>query len=63
MGQLEGNAQAIEREAVAASEQARAEAEQELQSLRKELEQRRLYAEVVLPRPCRETPCDLKYGL
>lgn len=49
VGQLEGNAQAIEREAVAAAEQARAEAEQELQSLRKELEQRRLFAEVVLP--------------
>ena len=44
VGQLEGNAQAIEREAVAAAEQARAEAEQELQSLRKELEQRRLFA-------------------
>lgn len=49
VGQLEGNAQAIEREAVAAGEQARAEAEQELQSLRKELEQRRLFAEVILP--------------
>ncbi len=49
VGQLEGNAQAIEREAVAAAEQARAEAEQELQSLRKELEQRRLFAEVILP--------------
>jgi flotillin len=49
VGQLEGNAQAIEREAVAAAEQARNEAEQELQSLRKELEQRRLHAEVVLP--------------
>ena len=49
VGQLEGNAQAIEREASVAAEQARAEAEQELQTLRKELEQRRLYAEVVLP--------------
>ncbi len=49
LGQLEGNAQAIEREAVAAADQARNEAEQELQGLRKELEQRRLYAEVVLP--------------
>lgn len=49
VGQLEGNAQAVEREAVAAGEQTRAEAEQELQSVRKELEARRLHVEVVLP--------------
>ena len=49
VGQLEGQAQGIEREAQAASEQARAEAEQELQTVRKELNQRKLYAEVVLP--------------
>lgn len=49
VGQLEGQAQAVEREAVAASEQARAEAEQELQMVRKDLNQRKLYAEVVLP--------------
>src|SRR5262249_4656237 len=48
-GQLEGDAQAVEREAKAAAMQARAEAEQELQSLRKELETKRLTAEVVLP--------------
>jgi flotillin len=49
VGQLEGEAQAVEVEAQVASEQARAEAEQELQGVRKELETRRLYAEVVLP--------------
>jgi len=49
VGQLEGQAQAVEREAQAASEQARAEAEQELQTVRKDLNQRKLYAEVVLP--------------
>lgn len=48
-GQLEGEGQAVEREAVAATEGARAEAEQELQSLRKQLETKRLYAELVLP--------------
>jgi flotillin len=49
VGQLEGAAQAVEREAVVAAEQARAEAEQELQSLRRELETKRLQCEVVLP--------------
>jgi flotillin len=49
VGQLEGQAQAVEREAQAASEQARAEAEQELQGVRKELNQKKLYTEVVLP--------------
>lgn len=49
LGQLDGEAQGVEREAQAAAEQARAEAEQELQSLRKELETKRLHAEVVLP--------------
>jgi len=49
VGQLEGNAQAVEREAVVAAEQARAEAEQELQSVRQELETKRLQCEVVLP--------------
>lgn len=48
-GQLEGKAQAVEREAVVAAEQARAEAEQELQDVRQQLETKRLYAEVVLP--------------
>lgn len=49
VGQLEGQAQAVEREAQAASEQARAEAEQELQGVRKDLNQKKLYTEVVLP--------------
>ncbi len=49
VGQLEGQAQSVEREAVVAGEQARAEAEQELQSLRGQLETKRLTAEVVLP--------------
>jgi flotillin len=49
IGQLEGDAQAVEREATVAAEQARAEAEQELQSVRRDLETRRLKVEVVLP--------------
>jgi flotillin len=49
VGQLEGAAQAVEREAVVAAEQARAEAEQELQTLRQQLETKRLQCEVVLP--------------
>jgi len=49
VGQLEGGAQAVEREAVVAAEQARAEAEQELQSVRQQLETKRLQCEVVLP--------------
>ena len=49
VGQLEGQAQAVEREAQASTEQARAEAEQELQTVRKDLNQRKLHAEVVLP--------------
>lgn len=49
VGQLEGQAQAVEREAQAAAEQARAESEQELQGVRKELNQKKLYTEVVLP--------------
>ena len=49
VGQLEGAAQAVEREATVAAEQARAEAEQELQTLRQELETKRLQCEVVLP--------------
>jgi flotillin len=49
VGQLEGQAQSVERESKVAGEQARAEAEQELQSVRKELETKRLHAEVVLP--------------
>jgi len=47
--QLEGGAQAIEREAEAAAKTARAMAERELQTLRAQLEQRRLHAEVVIP--------------
>ncbi len=49
IGQLEGQAQSVEREAKVAAEQARAEAEQELQTLRAQLEAKRLTAEVVLP--------------
>src|SRR5215510_5741467 len=55
VGQLEGQAQSVEREAKVAGEQARAEAEQELQSLRKELETKRLHAEVVLPAEAQRT--------
>ncbi len=49
MGQLEGKAQAVEREAAVAAEQARAEAEQELQGVRQELQAKKLQCEVVLP--------------
>jgi flotillin len=49
VGELEGGAQAVEREAAVAAEQAQAEAEQELQSVRQELETKRLQCEVVLP--------------
>ncbi|MBL9104930.1 MAG: flotillin family protein [Myxococcales bacterium] len=47
--ELEGRAQAIEREAEAAAKTARANAEQELQTVRNELEQKRLMAEVIIP--------------
>lgn len=47
--QLEGQAQAVEREAEAAAKTARAMAERDLQSLRAQLEQRRLHAEIVIP--------------
>lgn len=47
--QLEGQAQSVEREAEAAAKTARAMAERDLQSLRAQLEQRRLHAEVVIP--------------
>lgn len=47
--ELEGDAQSVEREAEVAAKTARAEAERELQSLRAALEERRLYADVVIP--------------
>ena len=47
--QLEAEAKAEEEEAVAAAQQARAEAEAELQEVRKQLEELRLQADVVLP--------------
>ena len=47
--QLEAEAKAEEEQAVAAAQQARAEAEAELQEVRKQLEQLRLEADVVLP--------------
>jgi flotillin len=59
IGELEGRAQAVEREAAVAAEQARAEAEQELQGVRKDLETRRLYAEVVLPAEARRVAAEL----
>lgn len=49
VGQLEGQAQSVEREAPAAADQVRAEAEQEFQTVRKDLNTHRLFAEVVLP--------------
>jgi flotillin len=47
--ELEGRAQAVEREAVAAAGTARAEAELQLQQVRAELEKKRLQVEVVIP--------------
>ena len=44
---------------MAVAEQARAEAEQELQSLRKELEQRRLAVELVLPAEAQRVAAEL----
>lgn len=51
--ELEGSAQAVEREAVAAAATARAEAERELQQLRAILEEKRLRADVVIPAEAR----------
>jgi len=47
--ELDGGAQAVEREAIAAANTARAQAEQELQKIRAQLEQRRLQADVIIP--------------
>lgn len=58
-GQLEGKAQSVERESIVYTEQARAEAEQELQELRKQLEAKRLYAEIVLPAEAKRTAVEL----
>lgn len=51
--ELDGEAQSVEREAVAASKTARAHAEQELQKIRSTLEQKRLQADVVIPAEAR----------
>lgn len=51
--ELDGEAQAVEREAVAAANTARAQAEQELQRIRAALEQRRLQADVIIPAEAR----------
>jgi flotillin len=59
VGQLEGQAQAVEREATVAAEQARAEAEQELQEVRKELQVKRLECEVVLPAEAQRRAAEL----
>lgn len=59
VGQLEGAAQSVEREAAVAAEQARSEAEQELQEVRKDLETRRLYAEIVLPAEAKRAAAEL----
>lgn len=47
--ELEGEARAVEEEAIAAAKTARAEAERGLQEVRQSLEQKRLLAEVVIP--------------
>lgn len=49
IGELEGNAASVEREAEAAAKTARAVAERDLQSMRATLEERRLQADVVIP--------------
>lgn len=51
--ELDGDAEAVEREAVAAANTARAQAEQELQRIRAQLEQRRLQADVIIPAEAR----------
>ncbi|MCA9684302.1 MAG: flotillin family protein [Myxococcales bacterium] len=51
--ELDGEAQSVEREAVAAANTARAQAEQELQKIRSVLEQKRLQADVVIPAEAR----------
>ena len=47
--ELEGQAQSVEREALAAAKTARAEAEKALQAIRQKLEGKRLQADVVIP--------------
>lgn len=51
--ELDGEAESVEREAVAAANTARAQAEQELQRIRTKLEQRRLQADVIIPAEAR----------
>jgi flotillin len=51
--ELDGEAESVEREAVAAANTARAQAEQELQRIRARLEQRRLQADVIIPAEAR----------
>jgi flotillin len=51
--ELDGEAESVEREAVAAANTARAQAEQELQRIRTRLEQRRLQADVIIPAEAR----------
>ena len=53
--ELEGVAQSVELEAVAAAKTARATAEKDLQAIRSTLEQKRLHADVVLPAEGRPT--------
>lgn len=61
--ELEGVAQSVELEAVAAAKTARATAEKELQSIRSTLEQKRLHADVVLPAEAdREAKATLAVG-
>ena len=51
--ELAGEAESVEREAVAAANTARAQAEQELQRIRSKLEQRRLQVDVIIPAEAR----------
>ncbi|HYV49239.1 MAG TPA: SPFH domain-containing protein [Myxococcaceae bacterium] len=59
VGQLEGKALSVERETAVVAQQARSQAEQELQALRKELETKRLTAEVVLPAEAQRRAAEL----
>jgi len=59
VGQLEGKALSVERETAVVAQQARSQAEQELQALRKELETKRLIAEVVLPAEAQRRAAEL----
>ena len=58
--ELEAEVQSVEQEAIAAAQQARAEAEAELQDLRRQREELRLQADVVLPADAEKQAAELR---